>query len=167
MPELLTRKHKKSQLRYAQKHINKPQKIGDFVLWSDETKLELFGPMDQWYVWRRKNGAYAGKNTLPTVKHGGGSVVFWGCFASSGTGNLQPVEGKMDSIKYQELLGENIMPSVRMLRLGRNWIFQQDNGPDSLIYVQKCSYSVHKISACAKPHNQIGKYFIYKNYLCE
>jgi len=26
-----------------------------------------------------------------------------GCFASSGTGNLQHVEGKMDSFKYQEI----------------------------------------------------------------
>jgi len=26
-------------------------------------------------------------------------VMLWGCFASSGTGNLQCVEGKMDSLK--------------------------------------------------------------------
>ncbi|KAF7646113.1 hypothetical protein LDENG_00193440 [Lucifuga dentata] len=39
--------------------------------------------------WRRKNEAYVEKNTLPTVKHGGGSVMLWGCFASSGTGNLK------------------------------------------------------------------------------
>ena len=77
--------------------------------------------MDQRYVWRRKNEAYAEKNTLPTVRHGGGSVMLWGCFASSGTGNLQRVEGKMDSIKYQEILGEDVMPSVRKLKLGRHW----------------------------------------------
>jgi len=39
------------------------------------------------------------KRTPPTVKHGG-LVILWGCFASSGTGNLQRVEGKMDSLKY-------------------------------------------------------------------
>ena len=74
---LLTQKHKKSHLQYTWNHINKPQKFWDSVLWSDETKLELFGPMDQRYVWRRKNEAYAEKNTLPTVKHGGD---VWGCF---------------------------------------------------------------------------------------
>ena len=78
---LLTQKHKKSRLQYAENHINKPLKFWNSVTWSDETKLELFGPMDQRYVWRKKNEAYAEKNTLPTVKHGGGSVMLWGCFA--------------------------------------------------------------------------------------
>jgi len=52
-----------------------------------------------------------------------------GCSASSSTGNDQRMEGKMDSLKYQEILGENITPSVRKLRLGQNWTLQQDNHP--------------------------------------
>lgn len=40
------------------------------VLWMNETKPELFGPVDEAYVWRKKNKAYMEKNTLPTVKHG-------------------------------------------------------------------------------------------------
>ncbi|KAF7646122.1 hypothetical protein LDENG_00193360 [Lucifuga dentata] len=35
----------------------------------------------------------------------------------------------MESIKYQEILGENVMLSVRKLKLGRHWTFQQDNYP--------------------------------------
>uniref|UniRef100_A0A8C5N0X9 Transposase n=1 Tax=Leptobrachium leishanense TaxID=445787 RepID=A0A8C5N0X9_9ANUR len=88
---LLSPKNKKSRLQYAKGHVDKPQKFWDSVLWTDETKLELFGPMDQRYVWRRKNKAYEEKNTLPTVKHGGGSIMLWGCFASAGTGKLQRV----------------------------------------------------------------------------
>uniref|UniRef100_A0A3B4ZPX8 Tc1-like transposase DDE domain-containing protein n=1 Tax=Stegastes partitus TaxID=144197 RepID=A0A3B4ZPX8_9TELE len=126
---LLTPKHKKSRLQYAKNHVDKPQRFWDTVLWTDETKLELFGHMDQRYVWRRKNEAYKEKNTLPTVKHGGGSVMLWGCFASSGTGNLQRVQGTMNSINYQEILGANVMQSVTKLKLGRRWTFQQDNDP--------------------------------------
>ncbi|KAF7645443.1 hypothetical protein LDENG_00204490, partial [Lucifuga dentata] len=55
---LLTHKHEKSRLQYARNHINKPQKFWDSILWRDETKLELFGPMDQRYVWRRKNKSW-------------------------------------------------------------------------------------------------------------
>ncbi|KAI4874721.1 hypothetical protein NFI96_007701 [Prochilodus magdalenae] len=85
--------------------------------------------MDQRYVWRRKNQAYEQKNTLPTVKHGGGSIMLWGCFASNGTGKLQRVQGTMNSLQYQEILEENVMESVTNLRLGRRWTFQQDNDP--------------------------------------
>jgi len=54
--------------------------------------------MDQWYVWRNQ------KPMLKrTVCQQLSMVVLWGCFASSGTGNLQHVEGKMDSLKYQEI----------------------------------------------------------------
>ena len=112
---LLTHKHKKAPLYYAQGNLNKPQKFWNTILWSDETKLELFGAMDQRYIWRKKNEAYVEKNTLPTVKHGGGSLMFWGCFVSSSTGNLQRVDGIMNSIKYQEILQQNVMPSVLKL----------------------------------------------------
>ncbi len=44
------------------------------------------------------------KRTMSTVKHGGGLVMLWGCFACSATGNLQCVDSKMDSLKYQEIL---------------------------------------------------------------
>ncbi|KAF7650394.1 hypothetical protein LDENG_00126560 [Lucifuga dentata] len=35
----------------------------------------------------------------------------------------------MDPIKHQEILEENVMPSVRKLKLGHHWTFQQDNYP--------------------------------------
>ncbi len=52
----------------------------------------------------------------PTVKHGGGSKMFWGCFAASGTGCLDCVNGIMKSDDYQRILGRNIVASVRKLR---------------------------------------------------
>ncbi len=77
----------------------------------------------------KKNEAYAEKNILLMVKPGDGLVMLWGCFASSGTEKLQRVEGKMDLLKYQEILGENVMLPVRKLNFGHQWTFQHNNDP--------------------------------------
>ncbi len=49
------------------------------VLWSDETKIEFFGINSTPFVWRRRNAAYDPKNIIPTVKHGVGNIMLWGC----------------------------------------------------------------------------------------
>ena len=63
------------------------------VLWSDETKIELFCHNDHCYIWRKKGEACKPKNTIPTVKHGGGSIVLWGCFAAGETGAHHKIDG--------------------------------------------------------------------------
>ena len=92
-------------------------------------KVELFGRCVSRYIWRKSNTAFQKKNIIPTVKHGGGSVMVWGCFAASGPGQLAVIDGKMNSAVYQKILKENIRPSVCALKLKHSWILQQDNDP--------------------------------------
>ena len=99
-------------------------------MWTDETKVELFGKVHYCIVYRKRNEAFKEKNSVPTVKHGGGSQMFWGCFAASGTGCLDFVYGIMKSEDYQIMLERNVGPSVRKLGFRqRSWVFQQDNDP--------------------------------------
>ena len=76
------------------------------------------------FVWRKKAAEFHEKNTSPTVKHGGGSITLWACVTVSGTGNISLVEGRMDSIKYQQIIGANITPSVKMLKMKRVLLLQ-------------------------------------------
>ena len=77
----------------------------------------------------KKGEAFLPKNTVPTVKHGGGSLMFWGAFSSSGTGKLVAIKGIMKSEHYIRILDENLKVSAQNLGLGRCFIFQHDNDP--------------------------------------
>uniref|UniRef100_A0A8C6M2W5 Phosphorylase b kinase regulatory subunit n=1 Tax=Nothobranchius furzeri TaxID=105023 RepID=A0A8C6M2W5_NOTFU len=73
-------------------------------MWSDETKVELFGINSTRRVWRKKNTELHSKNTIPTVKHGGGNIMLWGCFSAKGTGRLIRVQDRMNGAMYREIL---------------------------------------------------------------
>ncbi len=66
------------------------------ILWSDETKINVFGTDGFKTVWHRKGEEYKGKCMVPTVKHGGGSVLMWGCMSAAGVGELHFIDGIMN-----------------------------------------------------------------------
>ncbi len=63
---------------------------------------------------------YKDNCVLPTVKHGGGSVMVWGCMSAASTGELQFIEGTMNANMYCDILKQ---------RLGHRAVFQHDNDP--------------------------------------
>ncbi|KAI4897472.1 hypothetical protein NFI96_013349 [Prochilodus magdalenae] len=99
------------------------------VIWSDETKVELFGKNTTRRVWRKVNAELHPKNTIPTVKHGGGNIMLWGCFSAKGPGRLVRVHERMNGAMYCEILGANLLPSARAMKMKRGWVFQHDNDP--------------------------------------
>ena len=62
-------------------------------------------------VWRKPGN-------IPTVKHGGGSIMLWGCFSEAGTRIIVRIEEKMNRAKYREILDENLLQVTQDLRLG-------------------------------------------------
>ncbi|KAK3541033.1 hypothetical protein QTP86_012362 [Hemibagrus guttatus] len=80
-------------------------------------------------IWRRRNAAYHPKNTVLTVKHGGGNIMLWECFSAKGTGQLHHIKWMMDRAMYRQILGEKLLPSARALKMGHGWVFQHDNDP--------------------------------------
>ncbi|KAK3554768.1 hypothetical protein QTP70_033463, partial [Hemibagrus guttatus] len=78
-------------------------------------------------VWRRK-AACDPKNTIPTIKHGGGNIALWRCFSAKGTGQLHRMKGTMDRAMYRQILGEDAIPGGDKVIYERDmeWLAQSD-----------------------------------------
>ncbi|KAK3548506.1 hypothetical protein QTP70_013355 [Hemibagrus guttatus] len=126
---LLKPVHVRARLKFAREHLDDPEENWENVIWSDETKIELFGKNSTCRVWKRKNAELHPKNTIPTVKHGGGNIMLWGCFSAKGPGRLIRVKERMNGAMYHEILSKNLLPSARALKMKRGWVFQHDNDP--------------------------------------
>ncbi|KAI5103666.1 hypothetical protein C0J45_7247 [Silurus meridionalis] len=134
---LLKPAYVQARLKFANDHLDDPEESWEKVMWSDETKIELLGHNSTKRVWRKKNDEYHPKNTIPTVKHGGGSIMLWGCFSAHGTGRLHCIKERMTGAMYCEILGNNLLPSVRVLKMGRGWVFRHDNDPKHTARITK------------------------------
>ncbi len=95
------------------------------VLWSDETKINLFGSEGVKCLWQQPGEEYKDKFVLPTVKHSGGSFMVRGCMSAAGTGELQIIEGAMNANMFYDILKQSMIPSLP--RLGRRAVLQYYN----------------------------------------
>ena len=84
---------------------------------SAETKIELFHLNAKLHVWWKLSTAHQQLNIIPTLKHGGGSIMPWGCFSVVGTRRLVVIEGTMNESKYRQILEENWLQNAKDLRL--------------------------------------------------
>ncbi len=50
---LLSARHMKARMEFAKKHLKDSKMVTNKILWSDETKIELFGLNSKRYVWRK------------------------------------------------------------------------------------------------------------------
>ncbi len=91
---LLKLAHKKACKQFAEDNLAKSMNYCNHVLWSDESKVNLFD----------SDG----------VQHGG-SIMVLGCMTTAGTGELRFIEGDMDSNMYCDILKKKMMSSLQKL----------------------------------------------------
>lgn len=96
------------------------------IIFSDESRFEIFKNDSQKWVWRTKEEKYHKDCLQPTVKHSDG-VMVWGFFTKYYKGPLVVVEGSINGIKYIELLNQYLLPFLN--EIGFDYIYQDDNAP--------------------------------------
>lgn len=125
---LLSLKNRKARLKFAKEHLNWTMEEWKRVCFSDESKYNLFNSDGIQRVRRPVGHRLDPRFTRPTVKHGGGSVMVWGCFSGFGMGPLHRINGIMDRFVYKNIL-KNVMVPYTKENMPRRFTFQHDNDP--------------------------------------
>lgn len=94
---LLRVRHRQRRLAFARKYKDWPVEKWERVVWSDENKFNVSGSDGRQYCWKKRGESIQDHHIAPTVKHGGGSVIVWGCMASHGVGFLCRIDGGLDA----------------------------------------------------------------------
>ena len=81
--------------------------------------MELLLHNDHRYDLARQGEAFHPKNNVKTMKYVGDSIMFRGCFAATGTDELQKIHGIIRK-DYLEILKLNLKTSARRSKPGHH-----------------------------------------------
>ncbi|GFX48987.1 transposable element Tcb2 transposase [Trichonephila clavipes] len=115
--------HKKKKY-FAKENEKQDRNFWNSVFFSDESKFNINGSDGHQKVWRK---ALEPKNMRGTVKHGGSSIIVWGCMAANGVENLVIIDGIISQYRYLNILKNNLSQSASKLGLDGSFTFLQDN----------------------------------------
>lgn len=126
----LSPKNIKARLEFAQRHRYWTVEDWKRVIWSDETKINRFCSDGRSWCWVRDDESRQPRHVKQTVKHGGGSLMVWGCMTAHGPGLICKIEGKMDQHLYKKILKEDLYGTIEEYEMdATRVIFQHDNDP--------------------------------------
>ena len=125
---LLKPHHIKARMEFAEKHLDWTVEDWKRVIWSDETKINRLGSDGRQWAWKKQGERLSSRLVQPTVKFGGGSLMFWGCMSWEGVGYGTRIEGRMNADLYVSILEDELQQSIDWFKKKcSEVIFQQDN----------------------------------------
>jgi transposase len=127
---LLRKVHRQQRKLFLKKYGNWSMKKWKRVIWSDETRFNVFGSDGRQYAWKKPGERLSDRLVSPTVKFNGGGIMVWGCMTYYGVGYLCRIDTTLDSKLYVDILNYELRKTIKWYRLKpRKVIFQHDNDP--------------------------------------
>lgn len=158
---LLNKAQRSKRLKWAHEHKNWTVEQWARVLWSDESKISIFGTPGVHYIRRRTKEELNPDCLVPTMKHPV-HIMIWGCMSSKGVGRLHICQGIVNGMVYRdEILGPKMLPSARSLFREQDdtpdavpmFVFQQDNAPCHTARIVQKWFTDNGISTLDWPGN--------------
>lgn len=127
----LSLKHRAARLQWAKRHQHWTVDDWKRVVFSDETKVNVWGSDGCKYYWSRPGDELKPHHLDLTVKYGGGGIMVWGCITYWGPGYACNIyDGTMKSEDYQHILSTTYKETLDYYGLEHSDVyFQQDNDP--------------------------------------
>ena len=126
---LLTNKMKQKRLSWAKQHVSWTMDQWNSVIFSDDSKFNLYGSDGKRYVRRRKNEAFHPDCISPTVKFPVGQMV-WESILIKRVGRLKFITGTVNVSIYTYILEECLKLVIRdHFKGARHYLFQYGSAP--------------------------------------
>ena len=104
------------------------------------------GSDGQW-TWRKPQHANKDYHVQGTFKHGGGSLMLWGCMTWNGVGQACKIEGTLDSTLYCEILKYDLLGTADYFQMDRDYLVcQQDNDPKHTSRLAKDWFNQNRVN---------------------
>ncbi|EIE91717.1 hypothetical protein RO3G_16428 [Rhizopus delemar RA 99-880] len=117
----------KERYEFARAHLSWTIDDWKKVIFSDEAKVNRIGSDGLQWTWTNGD-KLKDFQVQHMIKHGGGSLMLWGCLTWHGVGYLSNIKGSINSDFYIGILEDELMKTIDWYDLEKeDIIFQQDN----------------------------------------
>ncbi|GBM33401.1 hypothetical protein AVEN_93284-1 [Araneus ventricosus] len=126
---LLTTRHRRLRLEWAQEHRDWTIDELKRIAWSDESLFLIHHVDGRVRVRRLPGGQLLPFCTAGHTQDGGGGIMLCGMFSWAALGPVVLVGQTMRAANYLNIIADKLHPYMAFAFLTRNGFFQQDNAP--------------------------------------